>query len=487
MARRKRAKAKTKAKAKPAEAADESVDLPSDLSDDTRGVSVLRVGQGAMLLGSVGVVVERASLIGAISAGLVFLGALLFVAGRMWRDRRRRAAHVACPKSPGSLPLGIALLGTGFSGLLLPAFVSIETYRGLVAQYPYGPLVAVCLMGSGAAFAIDHFDRPAPSEPPFGVPDPPGILKKLILLNPLQIPLWVPAAFSPSLRKYAPFPWWLYDTWVELDREAGHEREARVAASKSGYDWRPITVFLTGSLFLTLMEYFGHAPTLHELVSEYADGDNLWGLLQASPFYHGSPNRGVGSGLIEFVWWSGWRLLGFFLLPALVLRLLGEKVADHGLQIRGFLGHAWYYVIFFGIVLIAVVVVSYDDHFQTYYPFYDNASRSWYDFWSWEALYAVQFFSLEFFFRGYWIKAGKSMMGSHVIYAMVVPYVMIHFGKPFLETIAATLAGLVLGTLALRTRSIWAGFLIHVTVAISMDLAALSQTTGLPERWWPAL
>ena len=54
-------------------------------------------------------------------------------------------------------------------------------------------------------------------------------------------------------------------------------------------------------------------------------------------------------------------------------------------------------------------------------------------------------------------------------------------------TLAAILAGVVLGTLALRTRSIWAGFLIHVSVAISMDIAALIQTTGLPDQWWPSV
>ena len=76
-------------------------------------------------------------------------------------------------------------------------------------------------------------------------------------------------------------------------------------------------------------------------------------------------------------------------------------------------------------------------------------------------------------------------MGSHAIYAMVVPYCMIHFGKPFMETLAAIFAGLVLGTLSMKTRSIWSGFLIHVSVAISMDLAALMATGGWPSELWP--
>jgi len=57
---------------------------------------------------------------------------------------------------------------------------------------------------------------------------------------------------------------------------------------------------------------------------------------------------------------------------------------------------------------------------------------------------------------------------------------MIHYGKPVLETLGAIVAGTVLGTLALRTRSIWSGFLIHVTVAVSMDIAALLMGPGLP-------
>ncbi len=62
---------------------------------------------------------------------------------------------------------------------------------------------------------------------------------------------------------------------------------------------------------------------------------------------------------------------------------------------------------------------------------------------------------------------------------------MIHFyGKPFPETIGAIFAGIILGTLAMRTRSIWGGVLIHVGVAMTMDALALQHCppaeSGLP-------
>ncbi|QQR90678.1 MAG: CPBP family intramembrane metalloprotease [Myxococcales bacterium] len=78
-------------------------------------------------------------------------------------------------------------------------------------------------------------------------------------------------------------------------------------------------------------------------------------------------------------------------------------------------------------------------------------------------------------------------MGSHAIFAMVVPYCMIHFSKPFPEVCAAIIAGIVLGTLALRTKSIGLGFLLHAVVAVGMDLASLRVSDYLPEHFWPMI
>jgi len=57
---------------------------------------------------------------------------------------------------------------------------------------------------------------------------------------------------------------------------------------------------------------------------------------------------------------------------------------------------------------------------------------------------------------------------------------MIHFGKPYLEACSAMVAGTVLGSLSMRTRSIYAGFLVHGTVAILMDVLSLYRQNGLP-------
>lgn len=55
---------------------------------------------------------------------------------------------------------------------------------------------------------------------------------------------------------------------------------------------------------------------------------------------------------------------------------------------------------------------------------------------------------------------------------MVIPYCIIHFGKPMTESIVAII---VLGFLSLKSKSILPGILIHYSVAIIMDFEALYQ------------
>ncbi len=282
---------------------------------------------------------------------------------------------------------------------------------------------------------------------------------------------------APSRLDSLHFGRFFLDTWKQMDEEARIERQARRERG-DGWDVKPLIALATGAVFLTLMEYFGGSRTYSELLDAWAGpiGEpNFYDQLRHSEF----------SRLFEFVWWAGWRVLGYLILPVVVIKASGQRIRDQGLETKGFMEHAWIYAFAFHVVFICVVIVSYTHEFSTYYPFYKGATRSWFDFLCWEMLYAAQFFSLEFFFRGWWLKTLKPVMGSYAIFAMVVPYCMIHYGKPFPETMGAIVAGIVLGTLAMKTRSIWSGFLIHVSVAISMDVAALMQTEGMPTIWYP--
>jgi uncharacterized protein len=240
-------------------------------------------------------------------------------------------------------------------------------------------------------------------------------------------------------------------------RGKGRRKAPAIAnmARKPAYEWRLVVVLMVVAVSLSLQEYYGERAYFQKLFPHD----------QADPYWT----------LKSFAWWSGWRLFGYVLLPMMAIALMpGERIRDYYIGFKGFVRHLWIYVALFLIVFPAVIIVAQTESFQRVYPFYKLSNRSIEDFLMWEAMYAVQFLSLEFFFRGFMLRGLRSI-GSKAIFVMAVPYCMIHFGKPFSETMGAIIAGIVLGTLAMRTRSIWGGVLIHVGVAVSMDLLALQH------------
>ncbi len=261
---------------------------------------------------------------------------------------------------------------------------------------------------------------------------------------------------------------YLVDTWRELNREAADERAA--AGEGADYDYRVLVVLAVTAVSLTMIEYYGGRNTYHQLVSKY------YPVLITHRYYQ----------LSQFLYWSLFRVVAYVVLPWLVVLLMpGERIRDYGISFKGFFSHLWVYGLLYAIIAPALVMVSFTKPFKRTYPFYKLAPRSWFDFGIWELFYGVQFWALEVFFRGFMIHPLKRSLGAYAVFVMAVPYCMIHYNKPLAEVLGAIVAGTVLGTLSLRTRSIWCGVLIHISVAISMDLLSLMQTSGWPgnPRW----
>lgn len=271
---------------------------------------------------------------------------------------------------------------------------------------------------------------------------------------------------------------WFPESWALIDEEAAEARNAR--GGGVGLDGRAAQVLVLSAVLLTVQWYWGDRP--------YFQG--LFGKAILS-----SPRSARYLDLISFSWWSGAKLLGLVLAPAIHIWLLGGRLRDFGLPLTPRTGaedprHGvgkWLYFVLFGGVLPLVALASFSPAFQQTYPFYRQAGRSWFDFLCWELQYGATFLAFEFFFRGYMLFGLVRALGSHAIFVMVVPYCMIHALKPASESLGAIIAGVVLGTLALRTRSIWYGVMIHVSVAWSMDLLSSWQTRGFPPpgRLWP--
>jgi membrane protease YdiL (CAAX protease family) len=216
-------------------------------------------------------------------------------------------------------------------------------------------------------------------------------------------------------------------------------------------------------------------------------------------YYWGRPGFYFRSGLIDgvassvggpfadhpsvggYVWWGVSSLVLRVGVPVLVIVwLLRQRPVDFGFRIRGIMSHLPAYGLMFLVMLPLLIIASSLDSFQSYYPFYDDAAEGGAAFWLYEAGYLVQFIGVEAFFRGFLLFGLRPRFGPALaIVMMTVPYTMIHFAKPAPEAFAAIGAGLILGYMALRSRSFVPGIFLHAGVALTMDLLVLGRTEGL--------
>jgi uncharacterized protein len=233
-------------------------------------------------------------------------------------------------------------------------------------------------------------------------------------------------------------------------------------------DLRAPLVLVTAAICLIIPKHFGSPESFHRfpwLVAAFS------GLPYADLHPH--------------LFWSLSKLLNYGLLPWLCIRfVLGSTLAEHGLRF------AWepkvwaLYAAMLAVVLPLAYLVASTPAFSRTYPKYAGASESLQQLILWEAAYAFQFLMLEFFFRGFLIFALARWLGSLAIFVMVVPYAMIHLSKPLLECVGSIFAGIALGTIALRTRSIYGGVIVHSAVGFGMDLFALLAKGKLPPVQW---
>jgi uncharacterized protein len=260
-------------------------------------------------------------------------------------------------------------------------------------------------------------------------------------------------------------------TWLITEEEAGQFRNSSLGKK---VDWRVMVIAVVVCLSLIFIEYIGKDPG-YVYIKDFL---KWMGLKQLSASFAGllenNPNRQINA----LAYWVAVIGVCYLLIPILVIKLVfKEKLKDYGLRTGNLLKD---YKLYLGMLLIMVPLVWYfsrTDGFQYRYPFYrlTTDEQLWPNFWIWQILYLFQFFCLEFFFRGFMVHGLKRRFGYYSVFIMAIPYCMIHFGKPMPETIAAIIAGIILGTLSLKSRTIWMGVIIHYSVAIAMDFSALYQ------------
>ena len=143
------------------------------------------------------------------------------------------------------------------------------------------------------------------------------------------------------------------------------------------------------------------------------------------------------------------------------------------------------YFVLLVMVVPLIIGASFSADFLKQYPMYQRVSGQLAsEYWNvseifvtgmFEISYALSFFSIELFFRGFLIFGLLRFIGPHAVLPMVATYAFLHFGKPLGETIGSIFGGYILGVIALYSRNIWGGVIVHVGLALLMELVAWIQ------------
>ena len=224
-----------------------------------------------------------------------------------------------------------------------------------------------------------------------------------------------------------------------------------------GWEQQATVILLASALLLTLHRYYSRRSFFKRHFVEHFSN---FPLPESHPYYY----------------WFLITAFTLFLVPALVAKFgTKEKLSDYGIQLGNqklgwrVTGIAW--ILMIPVVILAVIAYP---PFVAKYPLCKVVASSWQTFLLYQLAYGVYMFSWEFFFRGFMLFGLERKFGNYSILIQTIPFAVMHYSKPLPEALGSIIAGVLLGVLALETRSFIYGAAIHWLVAMTMDVVAVA-------------
>lgn len=152
----------------------------------------------------------------------------------------------------------------------------------------------------------------------------------------------------------------------------------------------------------------------------------------------------------------------FAVLPALViLILLRRNPLDFGLRLGNVRLWSVYSLIF---LIIAIPALYFSSDVSSVVRYYAGRDI---DLLRYSLEMAVYFLGWEFVFRGFMLFGLKDKFREGSILIQMIPFVLLHIGKPEIETISTILSGLIWGYICYRGNSFWPAYIMHLVINIS--------------------
>lgn len=174
--------------------------------------------------------------------------------------------------------------------------------------------------------------------------------------------------------------------------------------------------------------------------------------------------------LAEFIYWFAGDFLSLCLFPLLlIIFVFKESPAKWGFSFGDKEAGLRFVFISLVIMIPIVWVMSARQDFAIFYPHYSPARDSFMLFWYYQAGLLLYMIAWEYIWRGFTLFGLYPRFGYYAVLIQMIPFLILHNGKPALETIGAIPGGIILGAMALRTGSFFYGVIIHFAVIFSID------------------
>ena len=171
-----------------------------------------------------------------------------------------------------------------------------------------------------------------------------------------------------------------------------------------------------------------------------------------------------------------------FVLPVVLIKfVLKENLRDYGFTLGdkkfGIITSALFLVV----MLVIVWIVSGTKEFSTAYPQGGKrVGESVGTFVIYELCILIYMLGWEFFWRGFMLFGLKPKFGYYSVFIQMIPFFILHKGKPELELFASIFAGIILGIQALRSGSFIYCWILHWLVMIAIDSLSILRSVKSP-------
>jgi uncharacterized protein len=179
--------------------------------------------------------------------------------------------------------------------------------------------------------------------------------------------------------------------------------------------------------------------------------------------------------LMSRIYWLLSDGLVMFILSVFSIKfVLKGRLSDYGFTFGDKKFGFTSFLIFFLFMLPILWVASASQSFANMYPQGGSELKTNLSlFVLYELCVLVYMLGWEFLWRGYMLFGLKIKLGYYAVFVQMIPFFILHRGKPDLELFASIFAGIVLGIQALRSNSFFYCWLLHSCVMVSIDTISI--------------